>query len=142
MMEAYKEALKAYKKNEIPIGAVVVVNNEIVARGYNLRDSSNIVTKHAEIIAIEKANKALDNWRLVDATLYTTLKPCKMCQQVINEAKVIKVIYGADNDKNSLDNINLNQIKSTEIIKKCEDLIKEKFKEIRTGNVSRETLED
>lgn len=127
---AYKEAMKAYKKNEIPIGVVIVKNDIIISKGYNLRDNKNIVTKHAEIIAIEKANKKLNNWRLIDCVLYTTLEPCNMCKEVIKESKIKKVIYGAKNN-NTISENNYKQITSKELIDKCEKIIKEKFKELR-----------
>ncbi len=125
---AYREALKAYKKDEIPIGVVIVVDDKIIAKGHNLRDNTNIVTKHGEIIAIEKANKIMNNWRLPEATLYTTLEPCNMCSEVINESKIKKVIYAA---KRSKSKSRYKQISNKEIIKKCSNLIKNKFKEIR-----------
>lgn len=132
MNEAIKEAKKAYKKNEIPVGVIIVKDDKIISRGHNLRDSINVVTKHAEIIAIEKANKKLNNWRLNNAILYSTLEPCNMCKEVIKEAKIKKVIFAAKN--NNL-NTNLNssyyQISSSKLIKLSESLIKEKFKEIR-----------
>lgn len=128
---AYKEALKAFNKNEIPIGAVLVYDNKIVSKAHNLRDSSNIVTKHAEIIAIEKANKKLNNWRLLDTTLYTTLEPCSMCYEVIKAAKIKKVIYGAkSNNKNTLDT-SLEQINNKSIIDNCEKIITDLFKTLR-----------
>ena len=128
---AYKEALKAFNKNEIPIGAVLVYDNKIVSKAHNLRDSSNIVTKHAEIIAIEKANKKLNNWRLLDTTLYTTLEPCSMCYEVIRAAKIKKVIYGAkSNNKNTLDT-SIEQINNKSIIDNCEKIITDLFKTLR-----------
>ena len=131
MKQAYNEAKKAYLKNEIPIGVVIVKDNKIIARAHNLRDSKNIVTKHAEIIAIEKANKKLKNWRLLDTVLYSTLEPCSMCEGVIKESKISKVIYGAKNNLNNSINNNYNQIDSIELITLCENLIKNKFKELR-----------
>ena len=130
MNQAYKEALKAYNKNEIPIGVVIVKENKIISKAHNLRDSKNIVTKHAEIIAIEKANKKIDNWRLIDCILYSTLEPCNMCYEVIKETKIKKVIYSAKNDKCDKSNDYI-QIKDQELVKKCEKLIKNKFIELR-----------
>ena len=132
MKEAIKEAKKAYKKNEIPVGVIIVEDNKIISRGHNLRDSSNIVTKHAEIIAIEKANRKLNNWRLVNCTLYSTLEPCNMCREVIKESKINKVIYGAN--KSNICRSNYDQINSHTLIKECEELIKNKFIEIRNNN--------
>ncbi len=127
---AYKEALKAYKKNEIPIGVVIIKNDIILSKSHNLRDSDNIVTKHAEITAIEKANKKINNWRLNECILYSTLEPCDMCSEVIKEAKIQKVVYAAKN-QNISHNYKYNQIDDDKIIKKCEILIKNKFIELR-----------
>ncbi len=129
---AYKEALKAFNKNEIPIGAVLVYDNKIVSKAHNLRDSSNIVTKHAEIIAIEKANQKLNNWRLLDSTLYTTLEPCSMCYEVIKAAKIKKVVYGAkSNNKNNADTSSIEQINNKTIVENCEKIIIDLFKTLR-----------
>ena len=94
MKLALKEAEKAYKKGEIPIGAIIVKNNEIIARAHNLKESKCIVTKHAEILAIEKACSKLKNWRLIDCTIYVTLFPCPMCASAINQARISKIVYG------------------------------------------------
>ncbi len=126
---AYKEALKAYNKNEIPIGVVIVENNEIISKAHNLRDSKQIVTKHAEIIAIEKANKKIKNWRLNNCILYSTLEPCCMCSEVIKETKIKSVIYAAKNQ--NVKKSEYNQINNKQIIEKCEKLIKNKFVELR-----------
>ena len=128
---AYNEALKAYKKNEIPIGVVIVKDNEIVAKAHNLRDSKQIVTKHAEIIAIEKANVKESNWRLVNHTLYTTLEPCDMCDEIIKESKISKVIYAAKN-KNKKNFSKFTQIDDKNVVFKCESIIKDKFLELRS----------
>ena len=79
MKEALKEARKAYNKEEIPVGAVIVKNKKIIAKGYNLKESKKSSISHAEINAINKANKKLDNWRLSDCEMYVTLEPCAMC---------------------------------------------------------------
>ena len=128
--QAYKEALKAFDKNEIPVGVVIVKDNKIIAKAHNLRDSKNIVTKHAEIIAIEKANKKLKNWRLIDCILYSSLEPCNMCKEVIRESKIEKVIYAAKNGKTTTED-NYTQIFDKKLIDKCTKLIKSKFLEFR-----------
>ena len=94
MKEALKEAKKAYKCGEVPIGAVIVKNDKIIARSYNLKETKNTATRHAEIIAIDKASKKLNNWRLVDCTIYITMFPCPMCASAINQARISKVVYG------------------------------------------------
>ena len=127
---AYKEALKAYDKNEIPVGVVIVQNDKIISKAHNLRDTKQIVTRHAEIIAIEKANKKLNNWRLNNCILYSTLEPCNMCYEVIKESKIQKIIYGAKNQSSNNKEDNY-QIEDHTISKKCELLIKNKFAELR-----------
>ena len=94
MKLALKEAQKAYDKGEIPIGAVIVKDNNIIAKAYNLKESKQQSTKHAEIIAIEKASKKLNNWRLLDCTLYVTMFPCPMCASAINQARISRLVYG------------------------------------------------
>ncbi len=129
---AIKEAEKAYRKNEIPVGAVVYSMDEdrIIAKAHNERDSKNIVTNHAEISAIIKANKTVNNWRLINTILYTTLEPCNMCLSVINESKINKVIYGAKSDNTNTDSKCV-QIDNQELVDKCSNLLKNKFIEIR-----------
>ena len=131
MKQAYKEALKAFDIKEIPVGAVLVCDNKVLSKAYNLRDSSNIVTKHAEIIAIEKANRKINNWRLLNTTLYTTLEPCPMCYEVIKAAKINRVVFAAKSDNKSTSNITSNQINNTDIINNCEKIIKDLFKTLR-----------
>ena len=129
MLKAYNEAKKAYDKDEIPVGVVLVNDNKIITKAHNLRDSLNIVTKHAEIIAIEKANKIEKNWRLINYKLYTTLEPCEMCSEIIKESKIEKVIYAAKNQK--IKNSIYMQIDDQTIIDLCEEIIKKKFINLR-----------
>lgn len=91
---ALKEAKKAYKKGEIPIGAVVVKNGKIISKAHNLKESKKTVTKHAEILAIEKACAKLKNWRLIDCIIYVTMFPCPMCASAINQSRISKIVYG------------------------------------------------
>ena len=95
MRVAIKEAYKAKSKDEVPIGAVIVLNDKILARGYNFTENSNVSTRHAEIIAIEKACKKLKSWRLDGAEIYITLEPCAMCAGAIANARIKKVVFGA-----------------------------------------------
>lgn len=95
MKAAYREAEKALMKDEVPIGAVIVKDGKIIARGYNLKETKQEATKHAEIIAIEKACRKLGTWRLDDCDLYVTLEPCVMCTGAIINARIRRVIYGA-----------------------------------------------
>lgn len=91
-------AMKSMEQNEVPIGAVIVKNDKIIARAYNKKESNNSVLKHAELIAIEKASKKLKNWRLNDCIMYVTLEPCPMCASAIQQARIKTVIYGARSD--------------------------------------------
>ena len=92
MKEALKEAKKAYEKLEVPVGAVIVSNGKIIARAHNLKESKKDTTKHAEILAIEKASKKLEAWRLLDCEMYVTLEPCSMCAGAIINARIKKYI--------------------------------------------------
>ncbi len=95
MVEALLEAKKALKKNEVPVGAIIVKNNSIIARAHNLKESLKSPTAHAEILAIEEACKKLSSWRLEGCILYVTLEPCHMCTAAIIEARIERVVYGA-----------------------------------------------
>lgn len=93
MKEALKEAKKAYDKLEVPVGAVIVKDGEIIARAHNEKEEKQDCTKHAEIIVIKKASKKLSNWRLTDCEMYVTLEPCSMCAGAIIRFKNKKNIY-------------------------------------------------
>ena len=97
--EAYKEALKAYEKDEVPIGAVIVRNNQIIGRGHNLRINRGNAIYHAEIVAIEEACKNIHNWRLDGCSIYITVEPCVMCTGAIMQARINKVVFGAKDEK-------------------------------------------
>ena len=94
---ALQEAKKAYKKEEIPVGAVIVKNGKVISKAYNRKNKSNRVKDHAEIIAIDKANRKLRNWRLEDCEIYITLEPCPMCASAIEQARIKRIITGAVN---------------------------------------------
>ena len=79
MKQALKEAKKAYEKLEVPVGAVIVKDGKIIAKAHNLKETKTDTTKHAEILAIQKASKKLESWRLLDCEMYITLEPCSMC---------------------------------------------------------------
>lgn len=108
MKEALKEARKAAEIDEVPIGAVVVRNNEVIARGHNLRESSQKSTAHAEIIAIEKACEVLGSWRLEGCSLYVTVEPCPMCAGAMIQSRVERVVYGASDNKTGAHISNIN----------------------------------
>lgn len=99
MLEALKEADKAEKKDEVPIGCVIVKDGVIIARGHNLREQKQQASAHAEMIAIQKACKKLGSWRLDDCTLYVTLEPCPMCAGAILQSRIERVVYGAKDPK-------------------------------------------
>jgi len=96
MREALKCAQAALELGEIPVGAVIVLDDKIVARGYNQREKKHDVSSHAEIEAIRSAGKTLGSWRLNGATLYVTLEPCLMCASAIQQAQICRVVYGAE----------------------------------------------
>lgn len=95
MRAALDEAKKAYALGEVPVGAVVVYNGNIVATGYNKREKNKMATAHAELMAIEDACRALGGWRLSGCTLYVTLEPCPMCAGAIVNSRLDRVVYGA-----------------------------------------------
>ena len=106
---AINEAKKAYRSDNVPVGAVIVKNNKIIAKAYNTKNSKNIAINHAEILSIIKASKRLHTWRLNDCTMYVTLEPCPMCMGAIVEARISKVVYLADS--NYIDNFNSKNLK-------------------------------
>ncbi|MGO4539430.1 tRNA adenosine(34) deaminase TadA [Paenibacillus sp. 2TAB19] len=99
MTEAIAEARKAEQIGEVPIGAIIVRNNEIIGRGYNLRETHNDPTAHAEMVAIRDATERIGAWRLLDCTLYVTLEPCPMCAGAIVQSRVKRVVYGTTDPK-------------------------------------------
>lgn len=101
MKIAFKESEKAYKIDEIPVGAVIVRNEKVISKGYNMKEKYNDPTMHAEIIAIRKACKKLKDWRLNDCILYVTMEPCEMCLNVILESRIKDIVCGIKNKKNS-----------------------------------------
>ena len=99
MKEALKEAQKAAQKGEVPIGAVIVSDNKIIARGHNLKETAADATNHAEIIAIKRASKKLGRWRLTDSTIYVTLEPCLMCMGALIQARIERLVFGCYDPK-------------------------------------------
>ena len=120
MKEALKEAKKAYEKLEIPIGAIIVKDNKIIARGHNLKEGKQSSIKHAEIIAIEKASKKLENWRLNDCEMYVTLEPCSMCAGAIINSRIKKVYIGALDERAGACGSKLNLLQDYEFDTKVE----------------------
>jgi tRNA(adenine34) deaminase len=99
MNEALTEAGEAERKNEIPVGAVIVLDDECIARGHDLRETTKDPTNHAEIISIREAAKKLGDWRLSGCSMYVTLEPCPMCAGALILARIKRLVYGAQNIK-------------------------------------------
>ncbi|MCD7841002.1 MAG: tRNA adenosine(34) deaminase TadA [Lachnospiraceae bacterium] len=99
MKEALRQAKKAYALREVPIGCVIVCEDQIIARGYNRRNTDKNTTSHAEINAIRKASKKLGDWRLEGCTIYITLEPCQMCAGAIVQSRITRAVIGAMNPK-------------------------------------------
>lgn len=126
---AYLEAKKAYKKMEVPVGAVIVKDNKVISKAHNLTETKNDCTKHAEIIAIKKAAKKLKNWRLIDCDLYVTLEPCEMCKGAISLSRIKNVYFSVKKeDKKTKDTCNY-IFKSDN--NKCLELLKSFFNKLR-----------
>ena len=107
MKMAYCEAKKAYKNDEIPVGCVIVCENEIVACGHNKKERKNNALMHAEIITIDKACRKLGSWRLDNCDIYVTLEPCMMCMGAIIESRIKNVYYGAKNKNEQMYVLNM-----------------------------------
>lgn len=142
MREALKEAEKAKEIAEVPIGAVIVKNKKVIARGYNQRETTNRAITHAEILAIEEANQTLDNWRLEDCALFVTVEPCVMCSGAIVMSRIPNVYYGASDYKggtagtlmNLLEEERFNHQATVEagvLQEECSQLLSSFFKELR-----------
>lgn len=142
MKEALKEAQKSYKKEEIPVGAIIVKDGKIIARGHNLKETKTDPTKHAEIIAIQKACKKLQTWRLTGCTMYVTLEPCSMCAGSLIQSRFDKVVIGTMDEKtgacgsvlNLLADYKFNHIVQIEtgiMQEECKTILQQFFKELR-----------
>ena len=142
MKEALKEAKKAYDKLEVPVGCVIVKNNKIIARAHNLKETKYDTTKHAEILAIQKASKKLKSWRLIDCQMYVTLEPCSMCAGAIINSRIEKLYIGAQDEKTGAAGSVLNlfkdykfnhivEVKNGVLKEECELILKNFFKMLR-----------
>ena len=142
MKEALKQAQKAYEKGEIPVGAIIVKNHKIIARAYNEKEYKLDTTKHAEILAIQKASKKLQTWRLTDCDMYVTLEPCSMCAGALIQARIKKVYIGTLDKKTGACGSVLNLLKDytfnhkveleTGLLQEeCEQILKQFFRELR-----------
>ena len=99
MKEALKEAKKSLLSDDVPVGAIIVLNNKIIARGHNMKEKNNDPIQHAEIIAIKKASKKLNDWYLKDCIMYVTMEPCLMCAGALIQSHIKKLVYGVKNEK-------------------------------------------
>ena len=142
MKEALKEAKKAYKKEEVPVGAVIVKNGEIISKAYNIKENKNDSTCHAEILAIKKASKKLNAWRLQDCEMYVTLEPCPMCAGALVQSRIKKIYIGTMDYKtgacgsvlNLLEDYKFNhkvEIKTGVLKDESEEILQSFFKDLR-----------
>jgi len=132
MKIALKQAQKALKYNEVPVGCVITKNNKIIAKAYNKKEKTKNVIKHAEIIAISRACKKMKNWRLDDCEIYITMEPCMMCSGAIEQSRIKKIIYGVKNENYGYTE-NLKNIKIISQIceKECKKIVQTFFKKRR-----------
>lgn len=142
MTAALAEAKKAYDRDEIPVGAVIVRNGKIIARGYNIKEEKKDTTKHAEIIAIQKASKKIDAWRLNECEMYVTLEPCAMCAGALIQSRIKKLYIGTMDPKtgacgsvlNLLTDYKFNHKVDVEYLimqEECEKILKDFFRKLR-----------
>ena len=142
MKMALAEARKAYQRAEVPIGAVVVCNDQVVGRGFNLREQTQDPTSHAEMIALREAAANETSWRLEDCRLYVTLEPCPMCAGAILQSRIKRLVYGASDPKAGavrslyqlLDDERFNhqvEVEAGVMEKESAQLLKDFFRELR-----------
>ncbi len=142
MKEALKQARKAYKLGEVPIGCVIVYGDKIIARGYNRRKTDKNTLSHAELQAIRKASRVMGDWRLEECDMYVTLEPCQMCSGAIVQARIPRVVIGCMNPKAGCAGSILNLLQmpqfnhQVEIVRgvmeeECSSVLKTFFKELR-----------
>lgn len=146
MKEALKEAKKALDKEEVPVGAIIVKDGKIIARAHNQKETKKIATKHAEILAINKACKKLDSWRLLDCEMYVTLEPCPMCAGALINSRIKKIYIGTDDLKTGACGSVLNlldykfnhkvEVEKYILKEECEKILKEFFIFLRKRNKS------
>lgn len=142
MLLALKEAKKAFDKEEIPVGAIIVKNGKIISKAHNLKESKNSATSHAEILAIEKACKKLSSWRLLDCEMYVTLEPCSMCAGALINSRIKKLYIGTDDEKTGACGSKINlleenlfnhnvQVEKYILKEECSNILKDFFKMLR-----------
>lgn len=149
MREALRQAAKAYEREEVPVGAVVVRNGKIIARAFNQVEELKDATAHAEMLALTQAESAVGDWRLTDCTLYVTKEPCPMCAGAIVHTRLARVVFGASDLKGGAAGSALNllqfptlnhrcDITSGVCMDECAMLLKNFFQEQRNGKKARE----
>ena len=152
MKEAIRQAKKAYKIGEVPIGCVIVHDGKIIGRGYNRRTIDKNTLAHAEIQAIRKACKKMNDWRLEECTMYVTLEPCQMCSGAIVQSRMTKVVIGCMNPKAGCAGSVLNLLQMEEfnhqveleigvLEEECSQMMKSFFKELRDAKKAKKEAE-
>lgn len=152
MRLALKQAQRAYALGEVPIGCVIVQNDQVIARGYNRRNTDKNTLSHAELTAIRRASKKVGDWRLEDCVLYVTLEPCQMCSGAIVQARIPKVVIGCANPKAGCAGSVLNvlqmpefnhqvEIVSSVLQEECSTMLKRFFSELRLRNKAEKEAE-
>lgn len=141
---ALDEARKAFDKNEVPIGAIIVKNGEIISRAHNTREHDQSTLAHAEITAIQRANEILGSWRLDSCSLYVTIEPCQMCSGAIIQSRIENVYYGAIDSKSGAHKSILNMfdfpfnhkvnVEGQILEEECGEIMKSFFKNLRSKN--------
>ncbi len=145
MKEALKEAKKALEQEEVPVGAIIVKDGKIIARAHNIKEQKNDATCHAEILAIKKACKKLNSWRLIGCEMYVTLEPCSMCAGALINSRIKKLYIGTPDEKtgacgsvlNLLEDYKFNhkiEIEKYILKEECEKILKDFFKFLRERN--------
>lgn len=149
MKEAIRQARKAWKLQEVPIGCVIAKDGKIIARGYNRRNTDKNTLAHAELLAIRKASRVVGDWRLEDCTMYITLEPCQMCAGAIVQARIPRVVIGSRNPKAGCAGSILNllqvpqfnhQVELTEGVleEECSAMLTDFFRELRSRRKKQE----
>ena len=152
MKEALRQARKAYKLEEAPIGCVIVYDGKVIARGYNRRNIDKSTLSHAEILAIRKAAKVMGDWRLEGCTIYVTLEPCQMCAGAIVQARIDRVVMGSRNAKAGCAGSVINLLQMEEfnhqveleigvLEEECSQMMKSFFKELRDAKKAKKEAE-
>ena len=149
MKEAIRQARQAYAIGEVPIGCVIVYKDKIIGRGYNRRMADKNTLSHAELIAIRKASRKMDDWRLEECTMYVTLEPCQMCSGAIVQSRMSRVVVGCMNPKAGCAGSILNLLQMKEfnhqaelttgvLEEECSQMMKDFFKELRSRRTKKE----